>query len=162
MSNKTVVFPGTFDPITLGHQDLVLRAAELFDNVIVAVANNVNKKTLLSLDERISLCKQVFDNTNNIKVEGFSSLLVDFVKNHNTNTVIRGLRVVSDFEYEFQLANMNRRLNPDFETVFLTPSEQYSFVSSTLVKEISALGGDISPFVAPEVEIVMQQRFQIK
>lgn len=161
MSNKTVVFPGTFDPITLGHQDLVKRAAELFDNVIVAVANNINKKTLLSLDERVELCKQVFKNTKNITIEGFSCLLVDFVKTHKTNTVIRGLRVISDFEYEFQLANMNRRLNSDFETVFLTPSEQYSFVSSTLVKEIAVLGGDISAFVAPQVAATIKQKFNI-
>lgn len=147
---KTVIFPGTFDPITLGHQDLIERAVELFDKVIVAVAENINKKTLLTLDQRVDLCQQVF-NTDKIVVEGFNGLLVDFVKSHNTNTVVRGLRVVSDFEYEFQLANMNRRLNPDFETVFLTPSEQYSFVSSTLVREISALGGDVSPFVSPVV-----------
>lgn len=152
MIDKTVVFPGTFDPITLGHQDLVERAAKLFDRVIVAVADNKNKNTLLSLDRRVELCKTVFANNACIEVTGFTGLLVDFVKEHNTNTVIRGLRVVSDFEYEFQLANMNRRLKADFETVFLTPSEQYSFVSSTLVREISALGGDISAFVAPAVQ----------
>lgn len=155
--SKTVIFPGTFDPITLGHQDLVNRASELFDHVIVAVADSLNKKTILSLEQRVDLCEQVFAGYKNISVEGFRGLLVDFVKQHNTNTVIRGLRVVSDFEYEFQLANMNRRLASDFETVFLTPSEQYSFVSSTLVREISALGGDISPFVAPEVMAIMNK-----
>jgi pantetheine-phosphate adenylyltransferase len=155
MSNKTVIFPGTFDPITLGHQDLVLRAAKLFDYVIVAVASSNNKKTLLSLEQRVDLCHKVFAGVSNIKIEGFNSLLVDFVKKHNTNTVVRGLRVVSDFEYEFQLANMNRRLDPHFETVFLTPAEQYSFISSTLVREISELGGNISAFVAPAVEQVM-------
>lgn len=156
MSNKTVIFPGTFDPITLGHQDLVQRAAKLFDYVVVAVANSSNKKTLLSLEQRVALCHKVFNGINNIKIEGFNSLLVDFVKKHNTNVVIRGLRVVSDFEYEFQLANMNRRLDPQFETVFLTPAEQYSFISSTLVREIAALGGNISAFVAPDVEQVMK------
>lgn len=155
---KTVIFPGTFDPITLGHQDLVLRASKLFDLVIVAVANNTNKRTLLSLEQRVDLCHRVFEGVKNIKIEGFNGLLVDFVKKHNTNTVIRGLRVVSDFEYEFQLANMNRRLDSNFETVFLTPHEQYSFISSTLVREISALGGDVSAFVAPEVERMLVDR----
>lgn len=147
----TVIFPGTFDPITLGHQDLVERALNLFDHVIVAVADNINKKTILSQEQRVGLCTEIFKKFDNITVTGFKGLLVDFVKQHHCNTIIRGLRVISDFEYEFQLANMNRRLKPDFETVFLTPSEQYSFISSTMVREIAALGGDISTFVAPEV-----------
>lgn len=153
----TVIFPGTFDPITLGHQDLVYRASKLFKKVVVAVANNINKKTLLPQEERVDLCKSVFAKYNNIQVEGFSGLLVNFTKIYNTNTVIRGLRVLSDFEYEFQLANMNRRLNQELETVFLTPSEQFSFISSTMVREISALGGNVGQFVAPEVEQALQR-----
>ncbi|MBP9721705.1 MAG: pantetheine-phosphate adenylyltransferase [Gammaproteobacteria bacterium] len=151
MQNKklTVIFPGTFDPVTLGHQDLVDRAAKLFDRVVVAVADNINKKTILSLEERVRLCQEVFQNKDNVTVQGFTGLLVNFVKKNDCHTIIRGLRVISDFEYEFQLANMNRRLKPDFETVFLTPAEHYSFISSTMVREISALGGDISSFVAP-------------
>jgi pantetheine-phosphate adenylyltransferase len=157
MHNKqsTVIFPGTFDPITLGHQDLVERAANLFDHIIVAIAENTHKKTLLPLEVRVKLCEQVFKNKPNVTVCSFTGLLVNFVKEQNCNTIIRGLRVISDFEYEFQLANMNRRLKPDFETVFLTPSEQYSFISSTMVREIASLGGDISSFVAPEVVMAM-------
>lgn len=155
--NQTVIFPGTFDPITLGHQDLVERASKLFDKVIVAVANNLNKKTLLSQEQRVNLCEQVFKGIDNITVKSFNGLLVDFVKQNNTNTVIRGLRVISDFEYEFQLANMNRRLHQEFETIFLTPSEQFSFVSSTLVREISAYNGDVTPFVAPAVADLLKQ-----
>lgn len=150
-NSLTVIFPGTFDPVTLGHQDLVYRATNLFDKVIVAVADNINKQTLLPQDERVRLCKEVFKSNTNVLVQGFKGLLVDFVEKNNCNTVVRGLRVISDFEYEFQLANMNRRLKDDFETVFLTPAEQYSFISSTMVREISALGGDVSTFVAPEV-----------
>ncbi len=150
-NSLTVIFPGTFDPVTLGHQDLVCRATNLFEKVIVAVADNINKQTLLPQDERVRLCKEVFKSNTNVLVQGFKGLLVDFVEKNNCNTVVRGLRVISDFEYEFQLANMNRRLKDDFETVFLTPAEQYSFISSTMVREISALGGDVSTFVAPEV-----------
>jgi len=152
---SVVIFPGTFDPITLGHQDLVERAANLFDKIIIAVADNINKKTVLPQDERVKLCKNIFKDFDNITVCGFKGLLVNFVKANNCNTIIRGLRVISDFEYEFQLANMNRRLKSDFETVFLTPSEQYSFISSTMVREIAALGGNIEAFVAPEVVVAM-------
>lgn len=156
MTTKTVIFPGTFDPITLGHQDLIARASKLFDKVIVAVADNINKNSLLNLDQRVALCKVTLQKYSNLEVFGFKGLLVDFAALHDTNTVIRGLRVVSDFEYEFQLANMNRRLQPEFETIFLTPSEKYSFISSTLVREISRLGGDVSSFVAPEVEKILK------
>ncbi len=157
MANRkiTVIFPGTFDPITLGHQDLVARAVNLFDHVVVAVADNINKKTVFSQEQRVNMCKEIFKDNENITVCGFKGLLVDFVKQNKCNTVIRGLRVISDFEYEFQLANMNRRLKEDFETVFLTPSEQYSFISSSMVREIGALGGDVSTFVAPVVADAM-------
>lgn len=158
INKSAVIFPGTFDPITLGHQDLIFRAANLFGHVIVGVAENRNKKTMLSLDERVELCKKTLSKVKNITVFGFNCLLVDFAAQHNVNTVIRGLRVVTDFEYEFQLANMNRRLSPEFETVFLTPSERFSFISSTLVREVSALGGDISAFVAPEVVQLMKEK----
>ena len=149
------VYPGTFDPITLGHQDLVERAVNLFDHVIVAVADNINKTTMFSQEQRLNMCKEIFKGNQNITVCSFKGLLVNFVKQNNCTTVIRGLRLISDFEYEFQLANMNRRLKEDFETVFLTPSEQYSFISSTMVREIAALGGDVSTFVAPVVAEAM-------
>lgn len=147
----TAVYPGTFDPITCGHSDLIKRAARFYDRLIIAVADNRNKNSLFSLDERIALAKAVTAEFANVEVIGFSSLLVDFVHKVDGHVLLRGLRAVSDFEYEFQLASMNRKLAPEIETMFMTPSEQYAFISSSLVREISALGGDVSEFVHPEV-----------
>ena len=149
--NRIAVYPGTFDPITLGHEDIVRRAAALFDEVIVAVAGSTNKRTLFSLDERVALAKSVFIDAN-VKVIGFNSLLMQFVQEQGAQMVIRGLRAASDFEYEFQLAGMNRKLFPQLETLFLTPAEQYMFVSSSLVREVANLGGDVHQFVSSTVE----------
>lgn len=151
------VYPGTFDPITLGHEDIVRRAADLFDEVIIAVAGSTNKKTLFSLDERVTLAQSVFAAAN-IRVVGFSGLLMQFVQEQGAQMVIRGLRAASDFEYEFQLAGMNRKLFPKLETLFLTPAEQYMFVSSSLVREVASLGGDVHQFVSPSVEIAIKQK----
>ncbi len=147
----TAVYPGTFDPITAGHADLIKRAARFYDRLIIAVADNRNKKTLFSLAERIELAQTVLAEFENVEVMGFDSLLVDFVHEVGGTVLLRGLRAVSDFEYEFQLASMNRKLAPEIETMFMTPSEQYAFISSSLVKEISVLGGDVSEFVHPMV-----------
>ena len=149
--SKKIVYPGTFDPITLGHIDLVHRALVLFDTVIIAVAESVKKQPLFSLSERVGLAKQVFGQTEGVKVLGFDNLLVDFVRQQQANIVLRGLRVVTDFEYEFQLANVNRVMAPDIETVFLTPSEKYSYISSTFVREIAQLGGEVDKLVHPVV-----------
>lgn len=150
--NRIAVYPGTFDPITLGHEDIVRRAADLFDEVIVAVAGSTNKNTLFSLEERVALANSVFAHASNIRVVGFSGLLMQFVQDQGAKMVIRGLRATSDFEYEFQLAGMNRKLYPQFETLFLTPSEQFMFISSSLVREVATLGGDVHAFVSPLVE----------
>jgi pantetheine-phosphate adenylyltransferase len=154
------VYPGTFDPITLGHEDLVHRAARLFDEVIVAVAGSTSKNTVFSLEERTALATEVFTQYSNVKVVGFSGLLMQFVQNQGAQMVIRGLRAASDFEYEFQLAGMNRKLYPKLETIFLTPSEQYMFVSSSLVREVAKLGGDVHQFVSPTVEAAILQKLQ--
>ncbi len=146
-----VVYPGTFDPITNGHKDLVERAARMFDHVIVAVASSNKKGPMFSLDERVGLAQDVLSHLPNVEVKGFDKLLSFFVVEQGANVVLRGLRAVSDFEYEFQLANMNRQLMADFETVFLTPSEHLSFISSSLVREIAILGGDVDKFVPPAV-----------
>jgi len=145
------VYPGTFDPITAGHMDLIKRAARFYDRLIIAVADNRNKQSLFSLEERIKLVKAVLAEFDNVEVRGFSTLLVDFVHEVGGNVLLRGLRAVSDFEYEFQLASMNRKLAPEIETMFMTPAEQYAFISSSLVREVSALGGDVSEFVHPVV-----------
>lgn len=160
MTNKSlrVVYPGTFDPVTLGHEDLVRRASDLFPHVIVAVAGSSNKRTMFSLDERVDMTKLVFDNLSNVEVLGFSGLLMQFVQAQNAQMVIRGLRATSDFEYEFQLAGMNRKLYPQFETLFLTPSEQFMFISSSLVREVATLGGDVHAFVSPTVEEAIKQK----
>lgn len=150
--NRIAVYPGTFDPITLGHEDIVHRVANLFDEVIVAVAGSTNKRTLFSLEERVSLAQSVFKKADNVKVVGFSGLLMKFVNDQGAQMVIRGLRAASDFEYEFQLAGMNRKLYPKLETLFLTPAEQYMFVSSTLVREVAMLDGDVAQFVSPTVK----------
>ena len=151
MSHHTAVYPGTFDPITLGHADLARRASRLFDRVILAVADSRAKKPFFSLDERVEMASEVLKDLPNVEVLGFSGLLMKFVQEQGARVVVRGLRAVSDFEYEFQLAGMNRGLYPDVETVFLTPGEQFMFVSATIVREISVLGGDTSKFVPPFV-----------
>lgn len=148
---RAIVYPGTFDPITCGHEDLVRRALALFGGVIVAVAENTPKVPCFSLDERVELAKLALSDLENVRVEPFSGLLVDFVRSQGACMVLRGLRAVSDFEYEFQLAGMNRRLAPEMETVFLTPAEQHMFVSASMVREIARLRGDVRPFVPPMV-----------
>jgi pantetheine-phosphate adenylyltransferase len=152
-----VVYPGTFDPITLGHEDVVRRAAGLFGEVIVAVAES-RAKTLFTLDERVEIAKEVFANFANVRVEGFNDLLMNFVQTHDARVVLRGLRAVSDFEYEFQLAGMNRNLYPEVETLFLTPAEKYTFISATIVREVARFGGDVSKFVSPYVLGKLQQK----
>lgn len=154
----TAVYPGTFDPITNGHTDLVARAGRLFDRIIVAVADNPKKQPLFTLNERIALARAVFADMPNVSVCGFSGLLVDFVHEKQAQVILRGLRAVSDFEYEFQLATMNRRLAPEVETVYLTPAEQNTFISSSLVREIALLGGDVSQFVHPAVAEALQRK----
>ncbi|WP_299489779.1 pantetheine-phosphate adenylyltransferase [uncultured Shewanella sp.] len=149
--HKRAIYPGTFDPITNGHTDLIERAAKLFQHVVVAIASNPSKQPRFTLEERVNLVKLVTAHLDNVEVVGFSGLLVDFAKQQNASVLLRGLRAVSDFEYEFQLANMNRRLSPDLESVFLTPAEENSFISSTLVKEVALHGGDVSQFVHAEV-----------
>ncbi len=156
---KRVIYPGTFDPITNGHVDLVERAARLFDEVIVAIAHSEKKTPLFTLEQRVTLCRDSLSHLDNIEVCGFSNLLTEFAISKQANCVLRGLRAVSDFEYEFQLANMNRALYPEFESVFLTPSEHLSFISSSLVKEIAALQGDITPFVPTNVSAALTERF---
>ncbi len=153
-----VIYPGTFDPVTNGHLDLIERASQLFNEVIVGVAFSPSKKPMFELDERVALVQEVTRPLGNVKVVGFSGLLVDFAKAHQANVLIRGLRAVSDFEYEFQLANMNRRLMPELESVFLTPAEENSFISSTLVKEVAIHGGDISQFVPAAVARAIAQK----
>ena len=147
----TAVYPGTFDPITRGHEDLVRRAVRLFDHVIVAVAESRNKGVFFSMEERVEMTREVLADVPQVRVEGFSSLLIDFVAEQGAIAVLRGLRAASDFEYEFQLAGMNRNLKPDIETLFLTPSDQYMFISASMIREIAQLGGDVSPFVHPLV-----------
>ena len=156
---KIVVYPGTFDPITNGHIDLVQRACRLFDNVIVAIADNAHKEPLFSIGARVAQVKSVLSDLNNVEVRGFSGLLVDFVKTTGATGIVRGLRAVSDFEYEFQLANMNRALSPHMESLFLTPAEHLSYISSTLVREIASFGGDVSKFVPPFVQTALQEKF---
>ncbi|MBN8444609.1 MAG: pantetheine-phosphate adenylyltransferase [Gammaproteobacteria bacterium] len=145
------IYPGTFDPLTNGHSDLVIRAAKLFDEVIVAVASNPSKQPMFSLAERVELAQQVFSHVPNVTVVGFSGLLAEFARQHQAQVLLRGVRAVADFEYEFQLASMNRQLNPDLDSLFMTPSEKNTFISSTLVKEVARHGGDVSRFVAPVV-----------
>ncbi|MFP2769126.1 pantetheine-phosphate adenylyltransferase [Oceanisphaera sp. KMM 10153] len=153
-----VIYPGTFDPITNGHLDLIERASQLFNEVIVGVAFSPSKRPMFELEERVTLVQEVTRSLGNVKVVGFSGLLVDFARTHQATVLIRGLRAVSDFEYEFQLANMNRRLMPELESVFLTPAEENSFISSTLVKEVAIHGGDISQFVPAAVAEAIAQK----
>ena len=156
---RIAVYPGTFDPITNGHTDLVSRAAKVFPKVIVAIAESPHKKPLFDLEERIQLARKGMRDLENVEVVGFDNLLAEFVQQIGATVIIRGLRAVSDFEYEFQLASMNRHLAPDVETMFLTPDENFSFISSTLVKEIARLDGDVSEFVDAEVREAMARRF---
>ncbi len=152
-----VVYPGTFDPITRGHEDVVRRAAGLFGEVIVAVAES-RAQTLFTLDERVEMAREVFVEFPNVRVEGFNGLLMSFVQAQQARVVLRGLRAVSDFEYEFQLAGMNRNLYPEMETLFLTPAEQYTFISATMVREVARFGGDVGKFVSPLVAARLQQK----
>ncbi len=156
---STVIYPGTFDPITNGHSDLVERAAKLFDRVILAIAASPKKEPAFTLEQRVHLANTVIGHLPNVEVCGFDSLLIDFARQQQAGVILRGLRAVADFEYEFQLANMNRAMCPDVETVFLTPAEQYSYISSTLVREIASLGGDITRFVHPEVRAALHRRY---
>ena len=157
---KTIVYPGTFDPITNGHIDLIERASRLFDKVIVGIAANERKGPLFDVGERIQLASDALGHVPNIEVRGFDYLLVNFVKDCKADAIMRGLRAVSDFEYEFQLANMNRALSPDLESVFLTPAERFSYISSSLVREISSLDGDVSKFVPANVVAALGKKFK--
>src|SRR5215469_349823 len=157
---RIAVYPGTFDPITNGHTDLVGRAAPLFDRLVVGIAESSGKNPSFMLDERIALAQTALDGIAGVEVRGFSSLLADFVRETGAGVILRGLRAVSDFEYEFQLASMNRHLIPEAETLFLTPAEQYSFISSSLVREIARLGGEVSNFVHPAVQQALRTRWK--
>lgn len=157
---KIAVYPGTFDPLTNGHSDLVLRAAQMFEQIILAVADNAEKNPLFSPDERIALARRALNPIANVEVVGFSGLLIDFARRRGAEVILRGLRAVSDFEYEFQLASMNRRLEPQLETVFLAPAEQYTFVSASLIKEIARHGGDVSAFVHAETLRALKEKFE--
>ncbi len=156
----TAIYPGTFDPITNGHSDLIGRASQIFGKVIVAIAANPKKAPLFSLEERVELAEGALAEFDNVEVCGFDSLLADFAAERGARVILRGLRAVSDFEYEFQLAGMNRRLAPDIETVFLTPAETYTFLSSSLVKEVAGLGGDVGEFVDTKVKAALHNRLR--
>ena len=158
----SAMYPGTFDPITLGHEDLVRRACRLFDKVVIAIAANPGKEPMFTLEERVELAKEVLKDFDNVEVSGYDGLTVDFAEENDLQVILRGLRAVSDFEYEFQLANMNRHLTDDVETAFLTPTEKYTYISSTLVREIASMGGDISEFVSPQVKEAMLARLSEK
>lgn len=157
---KTIVYPGTFDPITNGHIDLIERASKLFDKLIVGIASNQKKSPLFNIDERIALASESLQHLPNVEIKGFDYLLVNFVKDCGGVAVMRGLRAVSDFEYEFQLANMNRALSPEIESIFLTPAEKFSYISSSLVREISSLDGDVTKFVPTNVANALLKKFQ--
>jgi len=152
------MYPGTFDPFTNGHNDLVRRACRIFDHVVVAIAANPGKAPLFTLEQRMALARRVLEDVPNVEVAGYSGLTVNFAREHGLNAIVRGLRAVSDFEFEFQLATMNRHLSSEVETVFLTPTEQFNFISSTLIREIASLGGDIREFVHPLVAEAIRQR----
>jgi pantetheine-phosphate adenylyltransferase len=154
----TAIYPGTFDPITKGHVDLIERAVRMFGRVVVAVAENRNKEPLFSLDERVDMARASLKGMDTVEVLGFDTLLVEFARATESRVILRGLRAVSDFEFEFQLAGMNRHLGPEIETVFMTPSERYAFISSSLIREISRLGGDVSEFVPDAVQLALSQR----
>ena len=155
----SAMYPGTFDPITLGHEDLVRRAAVLFDHVVVAIAANTGSKSpMFSVDERVDMARAALEDLPNVEVKRYGGLTVDFAKEHGLRVIVRGLRAVSDFEYEFQLANMNRHLTDEVETAFLTPTEKYTFISSSLVREVAELGGDVSEFVSAKVKQALMER----
>ena len=154
----TAIYPGTFDPLTRGHEDLVRRAAGLFDQVVVGIAHSRNKKPFFSVDERVEIASEVLGHYPNVRVASFAGLLKDFVREQDGRVIVRGLRAVSDFEFEFQMAGMNRHLLPEVETLFMTPSDQYQFISGTIVREIAMLGGDVGKFVFPSVERWLQEK----
>ena len=154
----TAIYPGTFDPITLGHTDIVSRAAPMFERLILGVAGSTSKNTVFSADERVALSAEILSEFDNVEVKRFDGLMVDFARANNASIVLRGLRAVTDFEYEFQLAGMNRKLMPEADTVFLPTSEQFTYISSSLVREIASLGGDISDFVHPRIKEVLDER----
>lgn len=156
--NRTAVYPGTFDPITRGHEDLVRRAAGIFHRVVVAIAENPNKAPLFNITERVEMARAVLADVSNVEVTGYRGLTVDVARQHDNGVIVRGLRAISDFEFEFQLANMGRHLAPGVETMFLTPKEQFTFISSTLVREIAMLGGNVSEFVHPVVEAAFKRK----
>ncbi len=157
----SAMYPGTFDPITLGHEDLVRRAARLFDHVVVAIALDTGSKVpMFTFDERVAMAEQALHHHDNVEIQGYSGLTVEYAKQNNHQVIIRGLRAVSDFEYEFQLANMNRALTEEVETVFLTPTDMYTYISSTLVREVAQLGGDVSGFVSPQVKAAIEERLK--
>jgi pantetheine-phosphate adenylyltransferase len=156
------IYPGTFDPITNGHTDLIVRATRIFDRIVVAIAANPDKNPLFTVDERIAMVKQICEGINNVEVVGFDGLLINFVEEQNAHVVLRGLRAVSDFEFEFQLASANRRLNAEIETVFLTPSENHTFTAASLVKEIAAFGGDVSSFLDPRINRILSDKLEQK
>lgn len=158
MKESVAVYPGTFDPFTRGHEDLVRRGALMFDHLIIAIARSRGKTPLFDLDERVAIARDILAPFPNVEVTGFDCLLMDFLKKRNARLILRGLRAVSDFEYEFQMAGMNRKLYPDVETLFLTPGDEYMFISATMVREIARLGGDISQFVHPEVTTRLQRK----
>jgi pantetheine-phosphate adenylyltransferase len=161
MNKRTAMYPGTFDPITNGHNDLVRRAASIFDRLVVAIAANPNKAPMFSLEQRVEMARSVLTDVHNVEVRGFVGLTVDFARQNGLTVIVRGLRALSDFEFEFQLANMNRHISPEIETVFMTPQEQYTFISSTLVREIAVLGGNVSEFVHPLVEVELKRHRQL-
>ncbi len=156
--NRTAVYPGTFDPITRGHEDLVRRAAGIFHRVVVAIAENPNKAPLFNITERVEMARAVLADVSNVEVTGYRGLTVDVARQHDNGVIVRGLRAISDFEFEFQLANMGRHLAPGIETMFLTPKEQFTFISSTLVREIAMLSGNVSEFVHPVVEAAFKRK----
>jgi pantetheine-phosphate adenylyltransferase len=158
--NHTVIYPGTFDPVTLGHEDLVRRAAHLFDRVVVGVADSLSKRPVFTVEERVEMAKAVLAVYPNVEVVGFSGLLMKFIRDQRARVILRGLRAVSDFEFEFQMAGMNRIMHPDVETLFLTPSEQFMFISASMVREIGSLGGDVSHFVQPLIAQRLREKMQ--
>jgi len=160
MTQKIAIYPGTFDPITFGHIDLIKRASRLFDHIVVGIAESSRKKTLFSLKERLNLAKQVALPLSNVTVIGFESLLIEFAKQQHSNTIIRGLRAVSDFEYELQLASLHHKLDPMIETIFLSPSAPYTYLSSSIVREIASFHGDVSHFVPKIVEDALEKKFK--
>jgi pantetheine-phosphate adenylyltransferase len=160
MSNCIAVYPGTFDPLTSGHEDLVRRSSKLFGRLVIGVAESRGKRPLFTLAERVEIAREVLVGYPNVEIHGFDCLLMDFMREHDASVILRGLRAVSDFEYEFQMAGMNRNLYPNVETVFLTPSDQYMFVSATIVREIATFGGDVSKFVPPQVQKRLIEKFK--